>query len=196
MTDSYLGQILIGGWNFAPRGTAMCDGQLLSIQQNAALFSLLGTTYGGNGTSNFQLPNLQGRSMIHQGTGPGLSTYVLGEATGTESVSILTSNMPAHTHVFNGSTSTFSASGAQPHATENVPVAGSVLGHSVDIKAPPVSAPAIYCPSGTATPVALGGLNVAGTNSITGQSIPLSIVNPLLVVTVVIVMAGIFPSRS
>jgi microcystin-dependent protein len=195
MAQYYLGQIIQGGWNFAPFGNALCSGQLLPISQYSALFSLLGTFYGGNGVTTFALPDLQGRSMIGWGNGSGLSPRVIGEASGAESVSVLISNMPSHTHVFN-STSTLKASGAQPHATTNVPAAGSVLGHSVDIASPPVSAPAIYCPSGTATPVTLGGLNVAGTNSLTGNSIPMNVMNPFLAITMAIVLEGIYPSRN
>ena len=114
----------------------MCNGQTLSIAQNAALFALLGTTYGGNGQTTFQLPNLQGRSMVHWGTGQGLTTLVIGEQAGNETVSVAIGNMPSHTHTFS-STSTFSASGPQPHATLNVPAAGAVLGHAVDIAHPP-----------------------------------------------------------
>jgi microcystin-dependent protein len=196
MTDSYLGQILIGGWNFAPRETALCNGQVLPLAQNTALFSLLGTTYGGNGQTTFALPDLQGRHAIHWGNGPGLSSYDIGQRAGTESATLLSQNMPQHTHTFSGTGSTLSASGAQPHATTNVPAAGSVLGHSVDIASPPTSAPAIYCPSGTATPVALGGLNVAGTIGVAGNSLPFQILNPYLAVTYVIVLAGIFPARN
>jgi microcystin-dependent protein len=195
MSDFYLGQIIHGGWNFAPRGTAMCAAQLLAISQNTALFSLLGTNYGGNGTTNFALPDLRGRAAINAGQGPGLSPYNVGQVGGSEAATLLTSNMPTHTHTFS-STSTFSASGAQPHASAVVPAAGSVLGHAVDIAPNPTSAPAIYCPSGTATPIALGGLNVAGTNSNAGGSQAFSILNPYLAITIVIALTGIYPTRS
>jgi microcystin-dependent protein len=196
MAELYLGQIIQGGWNFAPTGLQLCNGQTLSISQNAALFSLLGTTYGGNGVQTFQLPNLQGRTMMHWGNGAGLSTRVIGEVAGAETATLLYNNMPLHNHTFNGSTSTFSAGSNQPHATANVPTAGAVLGHSVDIAPNPTSAPAIYCPSGTATPVALGGLNVAGTISNAGGNVPFGIMNPFLAVTMAIAMVGIFPSRN
>ncbi|HEX3918317.1 MAG TPA: tail fiber protein [Caulobacteraceae bacterium] len=195
MSDFYLGQIIHGAWNFAPRGTAMCAAQLLPISQNTALFSLLGTNYGGNGTTNFQLPDLRGRAAVNAGQGPGLSNYNVGQIGGNENATLTISNMPTHTHTFS-STSTFSASGAQPHASANVPATGSVLGHSVDIAPNPTSAPAIYCPSGTATPIALGGLNVAGTNSNAGGSQAFSILNPYLAITIVIALTGIYPTRS
>ncbi len=90
------------GFNFAPVGWAMCDGQLLPISQNTALFSLLGTTYGGNGTTTFALPDLRGRVPMHQGQGPGLSPRFLGESGGTETVTLDTSQVPSHTHALNG----------------------------------------------------------------------------------------------
>jgi microcystin-dependent protein len=192
LAQFYLGQIIQGGWNFAPNGSAMCNGQTLAITQNTALFSLLGTTYGGNGVSTFQLPDLQGRTMIHQGNGSGLSPYVLGEKSGSENAALTISNLPSHTHPM---TSSLSASGLQPHATELAPAAGSVLGHGVDISGnASLAQPAIYCPAGTATPIALGGLNVSA--GLTGGSLPFSVVSPFNVVTMCIVLQGILPSRN
>ncbi|MFN0314574.1 MAG: phage tail protein [Burkholderiales bacterium] len=98
MSDPYIGQIQAFGFNFAPRGWAQCNGQLLSIAQNQALFALLGTMYGGNGQTTFGLPDLRGRSPIHLGQGPGLSNYVQGEVGGVEVVTLSPQQMPAHTH--------------------------------------------------------------------------------------------------
>jgi microcystin-dependent protein len=98
MADPFVAEIRIFPFNFAPRGWAWCDGQLLPLSQNTALFSLLGTTYGGNGKSNFALPDLQGRAPMHPGQGPGLSLHDLGEANGTETVALLESEIPAHSH--------------------------------------------------------------------------------------------------
>lgn len=98
MADPFVAEIRIFPFNFAPRGWAWCDGQLLPLSQNTALFSLLGTTYGGNGKSNFALPDLQGRAPMHPGQGPGLSLHDLGETGGTETVSLLESEIPAHSH--------------------------------------------------------------------------------------------------
>jgi microcystin-dependent protein len=98
MADPFVAEIRIFPFNFAPRGWAWCDGQLLPLSQNTALFSLLGTTYGGNGKSNFALPNLQGRAPMHPGQGPGLSLHDLGETGGQETVSLLESEIPAHAH--------------------------------------------------------------------------------------------------
>ncbi|HKC63969.1 MAG TPA: tail fiber protein [Pyrinomonadaceae bacterium] len=97
--DPFVAEIRIFPFNFAPKGWAFCDGQILPLSQNTALFSLLGTTYGGDGKSTFALPNLQGNAPIHAGQGPGLSLYVLGETGGSEYVTLLDSEMPTHTHV-------------------------------------------------------------------------------------------------
>ena len=96
--DPFVAEIRIFPFNFAPKGWAFCDGQLLPLSQNTALFSLLGTTYGGDGKSNFALPDLQGRAPMHPGQGPGLSLHDLGETGGSETVSLLESEIPAHTH--------------------------------------------------------------------------------------------------
>ncbi|PKO05077.1 MAG: phage tail protein [Chloroflexi bacterium HGW-Chloroflexi-3] len=98
MADPFVAEIRIFPFNFAPKGWAWCDGQLMPLSQNTALFSLLGTTYGGNGKSNFALPNLQGRAPMHPGQGPGLSLHDLGETGGTESVTLLESEIPSHSH--------------------------------------------------------------------------------------------------
>src|SRR6187455_3264385 len=98
MADPFVAEIRIFPFNFAPRGWAWCDGQLLPLSQNTALFSLLGTTYGGNGKSNFALPDLQGRAPMHPGQGPGLSLHDLGETRGSETVTLLESEIPAHSH--------------------------------------------------------------------------------------------------
>jgi microcystin-dependent protein len=98
VADPFVAEIRIFPFNFAPKGWAWCDGQLLPLSQNTALFSLLGTTYGGNGQSNFALPDLQGRAPMHPGQGPGLSLHDLGETGGSETVTLLESEIPAHTH--------------------------------------------------------------------------------------------------
>ncbi|MBN8944997.1 MAG: phage tail protein [Rhizobiales bacterium] len=98
MADPFVAEIRIFPFNFAPRGWAWCDGQLLPLSQNTALFSLLGTTYGGNGKSNFALPDLQGRTPMHPGQGPGLSLHDLGETGGSDTVSLLESEIPMHSH--------------------------------------------------------------------------------------------------
>lgn len=103
MADPFVAEIRIFPFNFAPKGWAWCDGQLLPLSQNTALFSLLGTTYGGNGKSNFALPDLQGRVPMHPGQGPGLSLHDLGETGGSETVTLLESEIPSHSHTVNAS---------------------------------------------------------------------------------------------
>lgn len=98
MADPFVAEIRIFPFNFAPKGWAFCNGQLMPLSQNTALFSLLGTTYGGNGKSNFALPDLQGRAPMHPGQGPGLSQHNLGETSGQETVTLLESEIPAHSH--------------------------------------------------------------------------------------------------
>jgi len=181
MAEFYLGQIIQGGWNFAPSGTSLCNGQTLSIQQYSALFALLGTTFGGNGTTTFLLPNLQGRVPIHWGQGAGLSNYSIGQSAGNENATMLQQNMPAHTHTLNATTS---------KATSQPPAAGALLAHSVDLAAHG-ALPAIYYPAGTIPPtVALGGVGV------TGGGQPLSILQPYLAITFAIVLEGIYPTRD
>lgn len=103
MADPFVAEIRIFPFNFAPRGWAWCDGQLLPLSQNTALFSLLGTTYGGNGANNFALPDLRGRAPMHPGQGPGLSLHDLGETGGSETVTLLESEIPAHSHTLSAS---------------------------------------------------------------------------------------------
>src|SRR5215831_359601 len=104
MSNAFLGQITMFGGNFAPRNTALCNGQTLPIAQNQALFALLGTTYGGNGQTTFALPNLQSQLPVHQGQGAGLSSYSLGQTGGTSNVTIDQTTMPTHNHTFNATT--------------------------------------------------------------------------------------------
>lgn len=104
MAEPFLGEIKMFGGNFAPRSYSFCNGQLVSIAQNTALFSLLGTTFGGDGQTTFGLPDLRGRVPIHQGQGPGLSPYVMGQVSGAETVTLLSSQLPAHNHTVTCST--------------------------------------------------------------------------------------------
>src|SRR5882762_11303445 len=112
--DPFVAEIRIFPFNFAPKGWALCDGQLLPISQNTALFSLLGTTYGGDGKSNFALPNLQGCAPLQAGQGPGLSLRDLGETSGEQTVTLLNTEMPAHTHSVQGA-----SPGGQPRPGGN-----------------------------------------------------------------------------
>src|ERR671937_737164 len=118
MSTPFLGMIATYGFNFAPRGWAMCNGQILPIAQNTALFSLLGTTYGGNGQTTFALPDLRGRFGLGQGEGPGLTARARGERAGTESVALSESELPTHTHTPSAATN---ASSSSPSGTAYAP---------------------------------------------------------------------------
>ena len=124
MTNPYVGEIRIFGFNFAPVGWATCDGQILSISQNTALFSLLGTNYGGNGTTTFALPNFQGDTGVQQGQGSGLSQYFVGQQSGTTTVTLNQNNLPLHNHVINTQVAGVSSQGL--HA----PTSTAYLGNS------------------------------------------------------------------
>jgi microcystin-dependent protein len=194
MVELYLGQIIQGGWSFAPSGTAQCAGQTLSIAQYSALFALLGTNFGGNGQTTFQLPDLQGRVAIGTGTGAGLPPYVIGERAGNVNAQLTIANMPAHNHAFTGSPGTLQVSTNK--ATTQAAAAGDLLGRSDDTSTKG-STPAIYIPAASSTgTVNLGGVNAAGTVGMTGGSLPFSILNPYLAITFVIALVGIFPSRN
>lgn len=183
--EEYIGVIKIFAGNFAPRGYMLCQGQILSIAQYSALFSILGTTYGGNGTSTFALPNLQGAAPIGQGTGQG-TNYALGQAAGTPNVSILTSNLPAHVHAGPG---TISVSNAQ--ATESTPIAGA------SIATPGAIVSRAFSPTlGFATSTPTVNLASSITTGATGSNIPISIMQPYLAINYIICTEGIFPSRN
>jgi microcystin-dependent protein len=144
MADPFVAEIRIFPFNFAPRGWAWCDGQLLPISQNTALFSLLGTTYGGDGKSTFALPDIQGRAVMHPGQGPGLSLHDLGETGGSETVTLLESEIPSHSHTVDAS---------QADGTERSP-AGQLLATGIGISqyqtpGPPTTAsPSAVAPAG------------------------------------------------
>jgi len=172
MTQPFLGEIKMAGYNFAPRGWALCNGQLLSISQFTALFSLLGTYYGGNGTSNFQLPNLQGRAIMGQG-----SQNPIGELDGTETVTLLSNQYPTHAHTL--------------AANNNGVEAGLPAGNFLNKTTPGVTTGQIY-----AAPGALQPLNAAAISATTAGSTPHANMQPFLVMNYSIALQGIFPSRN
>ena len=193
MSEPFLGEIKMFGGNFAPRGFALCQGQILSIAQNTALFSILGTTYGGNGQTTFALPNLSGRVPVGTGTGLGLSPIDLGEVGGTESVTLVSSNIPPIV-----SAVTATASVAVPvNTTEGsglTPSNTSVLSTPVDsVSGAEVK---LYSPGpGTAT-LQPFNVNVSGTATYNNGPVPTAIRNPFLGTNFVIALEGIFPSRN
>ena len=170
MSGFFLGQLMSVGFNFAPRNFAQCNGQLLSIQQNTALFALIGTFYGGNGIQNFALPNLQGRAAISSGNGPGLSAYTLGQTGGSENHTLTTNEMPSHTHTVKATT----AAASSPVANANI------FANSPMYLANPPDSPL---------------LNAAVVGASTGGQ-PHTNQQPYLVINWVIALQGIFPSRN
>jgi len=174
--DPLIGQIIMFAGNFEPQGWAFCNGQLLPIAQNTALFSILGTTYGGNGTTTFGLPNLQGRVPMHWGNGAGLTPRSLGETAGEENVTLLAAQMPAHTH----SLAANSSNGDQPSPSSNVP---AVVNDGGRTQYPGYSS----TPNATMAQAAI---------SITGGSQPHDNLQPFQCVSFIIALTGIFPSRN
>jgi microcystin-dependent protein len=144
MADPFVAEIRIFPFNFAPKGWAWCDGQLLPLSQNTALFSLLGTVYGGNGKSNFALPDLQGRAPMFDGQGPGLSLHDLGETGGSETVTLLESEIPAHAHTMRAATvDPANASDVGPDASWSVSQNGAIYQSAPNAQmAPQALAPA------------------------------------------------------
>jgi microcystin-dependent protein len=122
MSSPYIGEIRMFAGSFAPAGWAFCDGQQLPISENDALFTLIGTTYGGDGESTFMLPDLRGRAPMHQGTGSGLGTYVIGELAGVESVTLTTQQIPAHNHAWQASTGQGTSNTPANNVTASPPV--------------------------------------------------------------------------
>lgn len=194
--EVFLGTIQPFAFNFAPRDWASCNGQTLAISQYNALFSLLGTYYGGNGTVTFQLPNLQGRLPIGQGSGTGLTPRVIGEYSGAESFVATLNNLPNHTHSLTGLTATTTVQLANPATNPaNTPTAAnSFIGTS---GGGPGTAN-IYSNQLGATPVQLQGVatNVTGTVATTGNGMPMEVMNPFLVINFSVALNGIFPSRN
>lgn len=171
--DPFVAEIRIFPFNFAPRGWAWCDGQLLPLSQNTALFSLLGTTYGGNGKSNFALPDLQGRAPMHPGQGPGLSLHDLGETGGSETVTLLESEIPSHAHALRAN----SDNADQPVPNPNRSLARSNGGFA-------------WNPTFTATSFNGNALAPAGGDQ------PHNNLQPYLTFYFCIALQGVFPPRT
>ncbi|MEA3009707.1 MAG: hypothetical protein QOJ91_1399 [Sphingomonadales bacterium] len=176
--DPFVAEIRIVPFNFAPKGWAFCDGQLLPLSQNTALFALLGTTYGGDGKSTFALPNLQGSAAMHPGQGPGLSLRDLGEMGGEQSVTLLVSEMPVHTHTMNATTSP---------STTTLPASNTSLGRSVGGSFYKANVPTPY---GALTQMAPQALPPAG------GSLPHNNLQPYLTLNYILALQGVFPPRS
>lgn len=194
MSDPFLGEVLWWAPNFAPRGWAFCQGQLLAIAQNSALFSILGTVYGGDGRTTFGLPDLRSRVVVQQGSGPGLSNYALGNKTGQENVQLSTPNLPGHTHVLTQEPSvqvqatTEDAAVATPTATDRLAAGKTAGGGGINVD--------MY--STAAANTTLGGFAVTGaaTTANTGNNNTHNNMQPYLALNYIIALTGTFPSRN
>jgi microcystin-dependent protein len=171
MSEPYLGEIRMFGGTFAPQGWALCDGQLLTISDNDALFSLLGTTYGGDGQTTFALPDLRGRVPVHQGQGPGLSNRAPGEAGGAEAVTLATPQLPAHTHTPGANSGT----GTQSNPAGNVWAAGLT---------------AFIAPGSSDSSMASSSVGAVGGGQPHENMLPFQAVN------FIIALEGVFPSPN
>jgi microcystin-dependent protein len=177
MADSepFLGQIICFPFNFVPIGWAVAGGQLMSISQNTALFSLLGTNYGGNGISNFALPDLGGRAILNAGQAPALSPYLVGQNGGNENMSLTVANLPSHTHSFAPPAASTTATQALPTGGQPATIAGQNL----------------YALPLPATTVAMA----TSTTQATGSGLPYANRQPYVTLTCAIALQGIFPTR-
>ena len=176
--EPYLGAITIFAGNFAPLGWAFCDGSLLDISQNSALYALLGTIYGGDGINTFALPDLRGRFPVHQGQGPGLSNYVIGEQTGQSSVTLTQSQIPSHGHALYATSA---------DATTNNPT-GALLAKPVQ----PGSTAAVSAFAAAGASVQMNGSAIAPA----GGSQPHDNMPPFLALNYIIALQGVFPSQN
>lgn len=179
--EGVMAVVTMVAYDFAPKNWAYCNGQILSIAQNQALFSLLGTTYGGNGINTFALPDLQSRTPVGVGQGPGLSNYTLGEVTGTENVSLLPQNLPAHVH--NGTVNVIPKAGNSADDLSPVGEYPGQIANGYNTTATPATF--MQGPSVTSTTI-----------GVSGGSQPFPVLSPYLTVNFVICMYGIFPSRN
>ncbi|WP_210520948.1 phage tail protein [Hymenobacter terricola] len=176
--DPFVGEIRAVGFNFAPRGWAICDGSLLAIRTNTALFSLIGTHYGGDGKVTFGLPDLRGRAIVNTGPGPGLTEYPLGSVTGTENVTLDLSTIPPHVHTLNSTVQVHSGGASTGSPASNYPADTNDNQYGENGGSGTMAAGAV---KGTAAPV--------------GGSQPHTNLMPYLVVSYVIALQGIFPQR-
>ncbi|WP_339447926.1 phage tail protein [Pseudomonas sp. EA_5y_Pfl2_R50] len=194
--EVFLGTVQMFAFNFAPRGWSLCNGQLIGVSQNQALFALLGTFYGGNGSTTFALPNLQSRMPICQGSGAGLTPRVMGEVSGNEQVTATINNLPNHTHALAGLTATTTVQLANP--ASNPAGAPTATNAYIGASGTGPGLANIFSDAQGASPVPLKGAatSISGTITATGNGLPLPVMNPYLVLNFSIALEGIFPSRN
>ncbi len=180
--DEYLGIVKLFAGNFAPRGWAFCQGQLMSIAQNSALFSILGTTYGGDGQTTFALPNLSGRVALHAAQGPGLSSYVLGQMSGSENVTLTVAQMPMHNHAPNVVTT---------DATEHTPGTNGANAMAAPVDGSLNSVMGFNNANNTPVMPMIGSMTTAA-----GNSQPHNNMQPYLALNYIICLEGIYPTRN
>lgn len=192
--EPFIGQIMMFGGNFAPRGWAFCDGQLLSIASNTALFSILGTTYGGDGRTSFALPDLRGRVPIHPGTGPGLSTRKLGQRSGTETNTLTVLNLPSHSHLatFKPTAAAVNIPAVEEEANSDDPTDNHLAIPSIG------GSNQIYSTANPNTQLGAGIANLSGTVTVSpnGSNNWVNNMQPFLATNYIIALVGLFPSRS
>ncbi|AGC76012.1 microcystin-dependent protein [Nonlabens dokdonensis] len=187
--DPFLGEITTFAGNFAPRGWAFCHGQLLAISQNSALFSILGTTYGGDGRTTFALPDLRGRAAVSQGNGPGLSSYNLGQRGGLESVTLNETQIPSHTHTASGTAKASSGTG-----TSNDPAGANFASASTPLNPTTTVDTQVYTSGANDGTMAANNVDVTVGNS--GSSQSHTNMQPFLAINYIIALQGVFPSRN
>ncbi len=208
--DPFIGQIMMFGGNFAPRGWALCDGQLLAISSNTALFSIIGTTYGGDGRTTFALPDLRGRASIHPGNGPGLSAYRLGERGGVEDVTLSSRQIPSHNHAVSGDVpvslalrsqadlkvSSASADEEEPSSSAYLAAGKDSSGNAVEMFTESAPDTTLAAGSVTVSTTGTGKMTLNTITNNTGGNLSHTNIEPYLCVNYIIALVGIFPSRS
>jgi microcystin-dependent protein len=186
--DPFIGQIICVGFNFAPPGWAQCNGQLLSIAQNSALFALLGTTYGGDGRTTFGLPDLRGRAPIGVGQGPGLSNYTQGQMAGSENVTLTAAQIPNHTHATTVAVTVNAGVGGNAGAT--------ATGSALVSQGRGQTLPTMYTDAANGTTLRSDAATATATVAAVGGNQPHPIMQPYTVMYYIIATQGIFPSRQ
>lgn len=192
MDEAYIGSIAMFGFNFAPKGYLPCDGRQISISQNQALYALIGTSFGGNGTTYYNLPDLRGKTPIGMGQAPGGSNYTLGQTGGTETVSLLTTNLPPHSHGANGLSVTLHGSetnGNQTSPQNHVPaIVGVQSGRDFNTQNG-------YSDQSPNVALASSTITVGGHTDITGSGLPVQNMQPYVVINFAMCVEGLFPLR-